>query len=171
MAALGSLPAILMMVGLRNWSTLYPVFLVGLVPGTIVVFAVAGRVRRTARRELLFAIDAQGVFLGRDDLDRLPMREPWQRVDFVVYFTGRQSGDASGMTRRFVGIVRRGNIVSYRAMSGWSLNKRRATAAAVHFGSGMPVAKAPFQTVPRGSLHVLPLPREWLAANTVPSTR
>jgi hypothetical protein len=171
LAMVSLLPAAFLLVGLRNWSTLYPVFLAGLVLEAIAVAGVLDRVRGALRRERLFVIDAKGVHLGRDEYDRPARHEPWSRIDLVVHFKGQVWTGEDPKPMRHVGIVRAGKIVNYRAMTGWSLNVDRAAAAAARFGGGTPVVEAPFQrTVPVPWHHTLPLPEEWLAAQARPGS-
>jgi hypothetical protein len=158
------LPAFAMVIGLRNWSSLYPLVLVGVVFELIALGTLEDRIRKAIRREQLFVIDARGVFLGSDEYDRPAKREPWSRIDFVVHFNGQVWTGEDPEPVRHVGVVRDGKIVNYRAISGWSLNIDRATEAAARYGQGTPLLEAPFQrTVPKEWFHTLPLPQEWLA--------
>lgn len=170
LALFSILPAILIVTGLRNWSTLYPVFLAGLVFEVIAVGSLSDRLRKAIRHEELFVIDADGVFLGPDEYQRPAKREPWSRIEAVVHFNGQVWTGEDPRPVRHIGIVRGGKIVNYRAITGWSLNVRRAAAAAARFSAGTPVLEAPFQhTIPKESFRTLELPPEWLTANAGPA--
>lgn len=164
------LPVTAMVIGLWDLANLYMFFIFGLVFEAIHLTMTRRRVVSAVRRELLFAIDEQGVYLGPDEYGRPAMREPWSRVDSVVHFEGRVWTTSNRPTAiRNVGIVQGGRIVTSRGMRGWRLNVKRAAAAAARFGGGTPVLKAPYcDQVPREYFHHIPLPPEWRAAHARP---
>ncbi|MEU5781326.1 hypothetical protein [Micromonospora lupini] len=167
------LPVTAMVIGLGNLSELYVFLVIGLVFESIFVSTMLGRIRSALRRELLFAIDEQGVYLGPDQYGRPAIREQWSRIDFVVHFQGRVwTTQNIPKVVRNVGFVRDGKIITSRVMNGWRLNVNRAAAAASRFGGGTPVLKAPYHgEIPREAIYTLPLPPQWLAAHARPGAR
>ncbi|MEO3768943.1 hypothetical protein [Micromonospora sp. B9E7] len=161
------LPVTAMVIGLQDLSVRYLFFIIGLVIEALVLIDARGRVRRAARRELLFAIDEKGVYLGPDDFGRPAMRVPWSNIDCIVHFHGRVWTTSSmPATNRNVGLVQGSRIVHSRGMGGWRLNVGRAAAAAARFGGGTQVLKGPFYgQISREWFHTIPLPPKWLAAN------
>ncbi|MET8258254.1 hypothetical protein ACFYPG_02705 [Micromonospora sp. NPDC005553] len=152
-------------IGLQDLTERFMFFIIGL--GFEVTFLAMSRrhVLSALRRELLFAIDEQGVYLGPDDFGRPATRESWSNIDFIIHFKGLiWTTSTRGRPNRNVGIVQGGRIVQSRAIGGWWFNVRRAAAAADHFGGGTPVLKGPyFDQVPREWFHTITLPTEWLA--------
>ncbi|MEU8419524.1 hypothetical protein AB0C15_01430 [Micromonospora sp. NPDC048835] len=162
------LPVTAMTIGLQDLSTRYMFFIVGLGIEATILAAFRRRVGSAVRRELLLAIDEQGVYLGPDMYGRPAMRESWSNIDSIVHFRGRVWTTSSRPNSvRHIGIVQGGSIVLSRANEGWWFSVRRAAAAADHVGGGTPVLRAPFfDQVPREWFHTIRLPREWLAANS-----
>ncbi|MFI5927763.1 hypothetical protein ACIA3K_17460 [Micromonospora sp. NPDC051543] len=162
------LPVTAMTIGLQDLSTRYMFFIIGLGFEATILALFRRRVGSAVRRELLIAIDEQGVYLGPDKYGRPAMRESWSNIDSIVHFKGCVWTTSSRPNPdRHVGIVRGSSIVTSRAIDGWWFSVRRAAAAADHFGGGSPVLRAPyFDQVPREWFHTIRLPREWLAANS-----
>ncbi|MEU8284998.1 hypothetical protein AB0C01_11740 [Micromonospora sp. NPDC048905] len=167
MALYSLLPVTAIVVGLQDLRVRFLFVILGVLFEVIFVSMGLRRVRSAMRRELLFAIDEQGVYLGPDDFGRPAMREKWSNIDAIVYFHGRvwTTRNLPPMTRH-VGIVQGGRIVASRGRGGWWLNVRRASAAAARFGGGTPVLKAPFYgQISREWFHTIPLPPNWLATH------
>ncbi|MEV6490619.1 hypothetical protein AB0M20_18605 [Actinoplanes sp. NPDC051633] len=159
-------PAGLMTLGLWHWPDNRQLFVVGLVLALVVGVVVAGRVRRAARREVLFAIDADGVVLGPDDWNGRRQREPWAAIDAVVHFRARIDTSDDFEYVRHVGVVRHGEIVGYRRVEGWTFDGRRAAAAVTGFGRGIRLVEAPAQDdLPGKRGTPIPLPHAWVTAN------
>lgn len=167
------LPVLFMVVGLWDLASRYPFFLIGLVFEAIQVAMMFGRIRSAVRRERLFVIDEQGVHLGPDAFGRPAKHEPWSGVDCVVHFTGMERRtDVRWTKHRYVGVVRGGRVVTFRAVTGWRLNVDRAAAAVARFGGGASFAEAPAHSeVPNKSYFPLALPPGWLAAHARPDDR
>ncbi|WP_444947377.1 hypothetical protein [Micromonospora ureilytica] len=164
------LPMTAIVIGLQDLSVRYLFFIIGVLFEVIFLATARHRVSSALRRELLFAIDEQGVYLGPDDFGRPAMREKWSNIDAIVHFHGRV-WTTSNMpaTNRNVGIVQGGRIVASRGTGGWWLNVRRASAAAARFGGGTPVLKAPFYgQISREWFHTIPLPPNWLEEHATP---
>ncbi|MFG1914732.1 hypothetical protein [Micromonospora sp. NPDC048898] len=173
MALYSLLPVTAIVIGLQDLSVRYLFFILGVLFEVIFLASGRRRVLSAMRREVLFAIDEQGVYLGPDDFGRPATREPWSNIDAIVYFHGRVWTTSSiPATNRNVGIVQGNRIVHSRGMGGWWLNVRRASAAAARFGGGTPVLKAPFYgQISREWFHTIPLPPNWLANHARPGTR
>lgn len=162
------LPVTAIVIGLQDLAVRYMFFIIGAGFEVTLVALSRNRVLSAMRRELLFAIDEQGVYLGPDDHGRPATRIPWSDIDCIVHFQGRIWTTATRPnSNRNVGIVQRGRIVQSRAIGGWWFNARRAAAAAAHFGGGTPVLKGPYvPEVPRAWFHTVTLPAKWLAENS-----
>ncbi|MFG2050911.1 hypothetical protein ACGFIW_26195 [Micromonospora sp. NPDC048935] len=166
------LPVTAIVIGLQDLSVRFLFFILGVLFEVILLATSRRRVLSAMRREVLFAIDEQGVYLGPDDFGRPATREPWSNIDAIVYFQGRvwTTSNLPPMSRH-VGLVQGNRIVHSRGRGGWWLNVRRASAAAARFGGGTPVLKAPFYgQISREWFHTIPLPPNWLAAHARPGT-
>ncbi|MGX6602154.1 hypothetical protein ACWKSP_08485 [Micromonosporaceae bacterium Da 78-11] len=135
------LPVALVVALLRHVQDTWPMILVLLLCVALLGKASWPRVQRAVRRELLFAIDADGVFLGRNSDHSA--REPWSRIDQVVHFTVSVSMTEGSQKVRYVGIAQRGRIVEYRAAVDWHFDIDRAAAATEKFGQGATLVEAP----------------------------
>ena len=101
--------------------------------------------RRAIRRERALVIDGNGVFLGRDDERRPAELQSWSMIDAVVHF------DASGPddeTYRYIGVARGKEIVAFRRIDGWKLNRDKASRAVASFGGGRPFRSLPYRRDP-----------------------
>ncbi|WP_146603508.1 hypothetical protein [Micromonospora endophytica] len=167
------LPVLFMAVGLWDLSERYPFFLAGLAFGAVIAALMFKRIRSAVHREPLFVIDEQGVHLGPDAFGRPAKHEPWPGIEFVVHFTGMERmTDIELRNHRYVGVVRGGRVVTFRAVSGWRLNVNRAAAAVDRFGGGASFAEAPAHSeVPNKWYFPLALPPGWLAAHSQPDDR
>ena len=125
----------------------WPIILVLLLCYPVLVKGAWPRIQRTLGHELLFAIDANGVFLRPDTRNPSSVREPWSRIDQVVYFTVSvaMSVSATGHSHnvRYVGIARHGQIIKYRAAVDWHFDIDRAAAATKRFSQGATLVEAP----------------------------
>ncbi|MEU1588255.1 hypothetical protein [Micromonospora sp. NPDC005710] len=164
------LPMTAIVIGVQDLSVRYMFFILGVGFEAIILVTGRRRVSSALRRELLFAIDEQGVYLGPDDFGRPAMREKWSNIDAIVHFHGRVwTTSTRPASNRNVGIVQGGRIMASRGMGGWRLSVRRASAAADRFGGGTPVLKAPYyDQISREWFHTLPLPPNWLATHAAP---
>ena len=157
----GGLPAVLMVVLLWHLPDSWPIILVLLLCEVLFWDATWSRVRSAVRHELLFAIDADGVFLG---LETHPssVREPWSCIDQVVYFTVSVSMTEGSRNVRYVGIARHGRIVKNRDADRWHFDIDLAAAAIERFGQGATLVEAPSMDLWTGQEPVIiPLPPDW----------
>jgi hypothetical protein len=100
---------------------------------------------RAVRRERALVIDGNGVFLGRDDERRPAELHPWSTIDAVVHFDAAASDDE---THRYIGVVRGREIIAFRRIEGWKLNKDKASRAVATFGQGRPFRSLPYRPEP-----------------------
>jgi hypothetical protein len=69
--------------------------------GIIIALIGAGELRKAARREIMFAVHAGGVYFGSDNVKD---NVPWNQVRAVELFTERQTGFKSNSKWRCVGV-------------------------------------------------------------------
>ncbi len=160
------LPVALMVATLWHLPEGWPIIVVLLLCYPVLVKHAWPRIQRAVRHELLFAIDADGVFFGLNTQDPSSVWEPWSRIDQVVYFTVSVSISVSatdGNERvRYVGIAQHGQIVEYRAAEDWHFDIDRAAAATKRFGQGTTLVEAPtFEQRKVQMPAVISLPSDW----------
>lgn len=156
-------PAIFIVVGVLNWSRAWIFAIVGFGIAAALVTLVALRLRRVVRRESTLVIDSRGVWLGGDGI-RPPVREPWSKIDAVVYFDSWLNSRDPGRRVPHIGVVRQRKIVNFRDVSDWRIDQARARAATARFG-GVPFREAPVQDdVPLAWYQGVALPDDWFTA-------
>lgn len=101
--------------------------------------------RRAIRRERALVIDDNGVFLGRDGERRPAELQSWSSIDAVVHFDAWAPDDE---THRYIGVARGKEIVAFRRIDGWKLNKDEASRAVASFGGGRPFQSLPYRSDP-----------------------
>ena len=100
---------------------------------------------RAIRRDRALVIDDNGVFLGRDDERRPAELQPWSTIDAVVAFDAWAPDDE---THRYIGVARGKEIVAFRLIDGWKLDKDKASRAVACFGGGRPFRSLPYRPDP-----------------------
>jgi hypothetical protein len=100
---------------------------------------------RAIRRERALVIDDNGVFLGRDDENRPAELQSWSTIDAVVHFEAWAPDDG---TFRYIGVARGKEIVAFRIINGWKLDKSKASRAVASFGGGRPFQSLPYRPEP-----------------------
>jgi hypothetical protein len=101
--------------------------------------------RRAVRRERALVIDGDGVFLGRDGERRPAELQPWSAIDAVVQFAAWAPDDE---THHYIGVARGREVVAFRRIEGWKLNKDKASRAVASFGDGRPFVSLPYRPDP-----------------------
>jgi hypothetical protein len=109
------------------------------------IYLFVGYLRRAIRRERALVIDDNGVFLGRDEERRPAELHSWSMIDAVVQFDARGPDDG---TCRYIGVTRGEEIVAFRRIEGWKLDKERASRAVARFGGGSPFRSLPYRLDP-----------------------
>jgi hypothetical protein len=110
------------------------------------IYLFVSYLRRAIRRERALVIDDDGVFLGRDDERRPAELQPWSTIDAVVHFDARAPDDDASY--RYIGVVRGREIVAFRRIDGWKLNKDKASRAVARFGGGRPFRSLAYRPDP-----------------------
>jgi hypothetical protein len=109
---------------------------IGLALGELGLLAACGaEIGRAARREILFAVHTDGVYLGSGVLKE---DVPWELICAVEIFTERARIHGFRASHRCVGI-RVGTRSAYRRMSGWRVDRARLAGAVQRYAPGLPV--------------------------------
>jgi hypothetical protein len=100
---------------------------------------------RTSVHPLRAGRGPDGVFLGRDADNRPAELQSWSTIDAVVHFEAWAPDDG---TFRYIGVARGKEIVSFRIIDGWKLDKSKASRAVASFGGGRPFQSLPYRPEP-----------------------
>lgn len=159
------IPVVFFAVGVWYWDEFWIFAVIGLVGMAAVATAIALRLRRVVRREVVLLIDSRGVWWGGDGISP-PARVPWPKVDAVVYFNVRLRPNQSDYLVPCIGIVRGKKIADARKVSSWRIDHAQAQAAIARFGD-VSFREAPTQTsVPRLGHPGAALPDDWFTSSS-----
>ncbi len=155
-------PGIFIVIGVLNWGEAWIFAVVGLAITAALLAFILARMRRITRHEVTLVIDSRGVWIG-GDRQRLPVLEPWSKIDAVVYFDSWLNSRNPGRKVPHIGVVRGRKIFSFLDVSDWQIDYAQAGVAVARFGH-VPFREAPLQDdVPPLCYAGISLPDDWFA--------